>query len=293
MPQTIKFPLDAPFPTMNTEPGQKLYLLVDGGQIEQLAQSLYQVPDLKTPEPIYMRPPFDGLKAVSPYLVEATEPVRQWFMAQNKPTAGFFFTSAWPQLSLSDYLRHLIQIISPYGSEIYLKMAHSEVAWVLLSSASQLFWHPLEQAWLPTRMGWQHLTRPEFQSALPDFPLKLDDKQWTGLGEISERNARERLYHHMETYFPRSLQEQPEPTIWLNSLIEQGKTLGFESEQEQLLYLNIIGYLGESAINDEQQYPDIRQLIHQPSQQTPEQRLERAAGLAQQYSHSLQEQTQS
>jgi hypothetical protein len=282
----MMYQFDQTVPSFEVGSDHHLYLFVDGGQIDHLAPLLYQIRDLKKLEPIYLHPPFNELKVVSPYLVEVTESVSQWFIAQNNPTAGFFFTSAWSLESICEHYRQLIVVLSPYGSQLYLKMAHSEAAWVLLESESQLFWHPLEKAWLPTRLGWQELNRPDFKTALPAPPLKLDDQQWAAMGDISWRNILESVDGFIRQYFSQLPAQQDNFDIWLNESADTAYQQGFHSEADQLHYFNIIGLLGESAVTDEQCYPDIYQLIHQASTETPSQRIARASELAAQYSHS-------
>ncbi|WP_261887453.1 DUF4123 domain-containing protein [Vibrio aerogenes] len=280
---------DTPAPDIYAKSGQ-LYLLVDGGQIPDLARSLYQLPDIQTPEPIYLYPPYDELKAVSPWLIKATAEVRLWFLAQHQPTAGFFFSSDKTQDEIGDQLRTLIEVVSPYGSEVFLKMAHPEAALILLDSHCAQLWDLIQTAWLPTRDGWQIRHRPDLAGALKQLPYKLDDTQWAAFDEISWRNALEDIYLHMEKHFPHSLHEQSDPLTWTEKLTEQAYQLGFTTQDDVIHYLSIAGWLGEAALTSEK-YPQIHQLIHQPSQQTPSQRIEQAAQLAEQYhsSPALQE----
>jgi hypothetical protein len=276
---------DPPVPDIYAKSGQ-LYLLADGGQIPDLARSLYQLPDIQTPEPIYLYPPYDELKVVSPWLVKATAEVRLWFLAQQQPTAGFFFSSDSSQDEIGDQLRALIEVVSPYGSDVFLKMAHPEAALILLDSDCAQLWNIMQTAWLPTRDGWQIRHRPDLSGALTQLPYKLDDAQWAEFGQISWRNTLEDIYLHMEQHFPQHLQAQPDPQAWTEHLTEQAYQQGFTTRDDAIHYLSIAGWLGEAALSSDK-YPDIHQLIHQPSQQTPSQRIEQAARLAEQY-HSSQ-----
>lgn len=279
---------DTPIPDMQATSGQ-LYLLVDGGQLPDLARSLYQLPNIQTPEPVYLYPPYDALKDVSPYLVQAIPAVKQWFLNQHQPTAGFFFSSEWSQHDIGDQLRELIQVMSPYGSPVFLKMAHPEAAEILLTSHCIQLWQMMQTVWLPTREGWKIQHRPELSGKQPRSPYLLDDTQWAAIGQISWRNVQEALYQFMETRFPALLHRQEVPGLWLSDLTTQGYQLGFTTEQDLTHYLTIVGLLGEEAVSGAS-YPEITQLIHQPSPQTPSQRIEQAAQLAEQYHSSHQSQ---
>lgn len=53
---------------------------------------------------------------------------------------------------------------------------------------------------------------------------------------------------------------------------------GFNTELDITLYANIHGFLGEQALEE---HPDLDAILKTPSEQTPAQRLERVADLAQ------------
>ncbi|CAM3648608.1 hypothetical protein VA7868_04628 [Vibrio aerogenes CECT 7868] len=265
---------------------QTLYLLVDGGQIKNIAQSLYQIPEVPPLEPVYIHAPHDELKDVSPYLVTATDDVKRWFWAQDNPTAGFFFSSSFSLTDIGDWFHQLIQVLSPYGSDVYLKMAHSEVAWVLLESQAWCFWHPMQKAWLPTRLGWKVLERPEMEEITHPFPYKLNDLQWEQFGQIMWRNLLESLDIFITEEFPHLKMQHDDFDLWLGQAANVAYQLGFTTECDQLHYFNVIGLLGERAVTAESPWPDIGTLIHQISEKTPAQRIETASQLAQHYSQT-------
>ena len=102
-------------PEMEMQAQERLYLLVDGAQISHLAQALYALSGELVLEPLYLFPPFEQLKEVSPYLVLATDTVKAWFLEQNQGLAGFFFASLDSIEDIAEQLRRLIQVESPYG----------------------------------------------------------------------------------------------------------------------------------------------------------------------------------
>jgi len=267
-------------PVMSINEQESLYLLVDGSQIEELAKKLYAISGDLNLEAIYLFEPYLELQSVSPYLIQVTDSVKQWFLNLNQPTLGFFFSSPLVLRRVAENLRTLIKAETPYGSSVFVKFANSECAHVLLSTHSPHLWQAMNKVWLPTRYGWQHLTKPESLPQVSREQHKFNDEQWKLMGKITWRNSLDKIETHMLQWFPERYQQyflQPQ------SLEEQAQgayQLGFGSERDLLLFFNVIGFLGLEAIASDQAYPEIYQLIHQSSQQTPSQRIEQAAELA-------------
>ncbi|MBF4258807.1 DUF4123 domain-containing protein [Vibrio anguillarum] len=263
--------------------------MVDGAQISHLAQALYRLSGELVLEPLYLFPPFEQLKEVSPYLVLATDAVKTWFLEQNQGLAGFFFASLESIEEIAEQLRRLIQVESPYGSTVFLKMANSECAYVLLSTQCQPLWKVINRAWLPTRQGWQYVQRPEL-TATQDTPVrfKLTDEQWQRLGNITWLNTLETVERHVQQWFPDLAQQwQSDPELF-HRHAQWAYLQGFSSERDLMLFFNVLGFLGVDAL-EKGKYPEIDPLLHQASSRTPSQRIEAAAELAYHYSQSSQE----
>lgn len=271
-------------PEIEASDGEDLYLFIDGSQFDNLPKLLYSVSGSIDLEPIYLDHPYDALLEVSPYIVRLTKEFRHWFFEQNKVIAGFFFSSNKPIDELGDHFRNLIKVVSAYGSDVYFKMANSECAWVFLETDSPYYWNVMNQVWVPTRFGWKELNRTEnFVKQQLVFPFKISEAHWSMLGEISWRNSLEEVREHLEKYFPQLINTQSEFDKWLDSEAKVAYRKGFVSVRDLAFYFNIIGYLGINAVNSEQ-FPEISQLLNQPSLETPSQRIERAAELAYDYS---------
>jgi len=271
-------------PDIDTEQDKSLYLLVDGAQFDHLPKLLYQVSGLIELEPVYLYGHYESLKEVSPYVVKATQEYQDWFLAQNKPTAGFFFSSNAALDVICDHLRQLIKVIAPYGSKVFFKMAHSEAAWILLDNQLPHLWAVMDQVWLPTRLGWKVLVRPTEPMNNIGWPLMLTDSLWLQLQEIVWRNTVLTVQAHIEQYFPH-LMEQEQADVWLDTMAKYAYRQGFSTEQDLFFFFNIIGFLGEEAVRTER-YPDIYTRLTQPSKFTPSQRIEQAAELAYQISQT-------
>ncbi|WP_391087091.1 DUF4123 domain-containing protein [Vibrio sp. NH-UV-68] len=263
--------------------GERLYLIVDGAQIEGLARTLYALNGPINVEPIYMMPPHDQLLEVSPYIVHATKAIQDWFLAQNKPMSGYFVASAKSLEIICENYRNFIIAESPYGSQLYIKMANSECAWVFYSTHTPQFWNDISQVWIPTRKGWQSAICPDLNRNRDK--LKISDEQWSLLGKVSWDTTVIKLKDHVLKWFPLLLDGNVESLSWVETYALSAYKQGFTSERDLMMYMNIIGFLGEDKFLDERLYPDIHDLILNASQQTPSQRVEKAANLAQAYSN--------
>lgn len=280
-------------PEMTPMPGESLYLLVDGGQIKALAKQLYSIDGPLALEHIYMFEPYDQLMAVSPYLIQATPEVQDWFAQQSQRTEGFFLSSPLKLEALADHFRQFIKVHPPYGGLVFFKMAHSEASWVLLNTSTELYWQSISYVWCPTREGLQQMHNPFPQGnsrsnhKMSDW-LTLSDQQWQQLGDITWRNTLEHIQAHLAQWFPETMNRQGSPLQWLNRQARLAYQRGMTTERDLLLYFNIIGYLGEHAVTDTDAYPDIYQLLTQPSEYTPTQRVDQAEILAEHYAKQEQ-----
>ncbi|WP_421208655.1 MULTISPECIES: DUF4123 domain-containing protein [unclassified Aeromonas] len=268
-------------PALTLAEGERLYLLLDGGQIPELERQLFEVSDCPAYQPLYLYAPWDSLREVSPCLVEASEPLLGWFKSLSANT-GWLLASALPLLPLADQLRQLIEVESPYGSRILLKLAAPETMACLMVDADPWLWRKIAQVWLPTRTGWRHWQVKETLAEPMGDTCRLTDVQWARLGEVSWQNQLDAVYRHMQAWFPARLAQQTDPKCWIARWAQQAYQLGFQTERDLLLFFNVLGFLGESWWQGDA-YPIVSRLLTTPSAQTPSQRVEQAANWAEQH----------
>lgn len=261
--------------------GERLYLLLDGGQLPELERQLFEVSDSPAYQPIYLYAPWDSLREVSPCLVAANEPLLGWFKSLSANT-GWLLASALPLLPLADQLRQLIEVESPYGSRILLKLAAPETMACLMVDADPWLWRGITQVWLPTRTGWHHWQVKETLADPIGDKCRLTDTQWARLGEVSWQNQQDAAYRHMQAWFPERLAQQSDPQAWTAHWAKQAYQLGFQTERDLLLFFNVLGFVGEEWWQGDD-YPTLTKLLTAPSVQTPSQRVELAASWAEQH----------
>lgn len=270
-------------PDIELSSGEQLYLLLDGARINALEQVLFEQDEGPAYQPIYLYAPWDSLREVSPCLVCANPNLLDWFMKHSEPSWGYLLSSRLSLLPLAERFRSLIEVESPYGSRILLKLAMPETMWRLFIDDDPWLWQGVAQVWIPIRLeegpAWQHKAATSGLGAPMGERLRLSDMQWRRLGEVSWLHTLDGIRKHMQTWFPARLQEQPAPTAWVAHWADYAYGKGFESERDLLLFFNVMGYLGSSWC-EQDVHPQIKALITDSSVQTPSQRIEQAAELA-------------
>ncbi len=269
--------------------GERLYLLLDGGQIPELERQLFEVTDSPVYQPLYLYAPWDSLREVSPCLVEASEPLLSWFQ-QLPANTGWLLASHLTLLPLADQLRQLIEVESPYGSRILLKLAQPDGMFRLLLDDEPWFWIAISQVWVPARCKllpnaqseWWHKRVAPTLGLCQGELLRLSDSQWMRLGEVAWLNTLDSVWSHMVKWFPERLATQSQPNEWVAQWAEWGYGQGFITESDQLFLFTVLGLLGEECI-DPHRYQEVASLLTQSSQHTPSQRVERAAEWAEQH----------
>ena len=271
-------------------------LLLDGVSVEKLPQHLYQWTENPEFEPLYLGTRWAELGDISPCLVQ--------IKAQNNPILTRFLNASreeWGHLVFSDqswdqlvaHFRWLTSVMHPLGEEVLLRIADPAVTHALLAHAETIkdptLFGPCKQIVTADAAldCWYINNRPGSAPA-PDHSkrYRLSEAQLSQLDEVNFRNVVMRLDAHMQEYFP-SYQAQSTPRQRWEHLHAQASTSydrGFNTELDITLYANIHGFLGERALEE---HPDLDAILKTPSEQTPAQRLEQVADIAQERAATL------
>lgn len=269
-----------PLPNMSLDRGLSLYLILDGSQIGELEKKLYSLLGNPEYEPIYLYPPLNQIREVTPCVVKASNTLIDWFFKDCSINEGYFIASKANCEKIAENMRKLIKVKSPFGSDVFFKIAHAEASWIFFDDEHPLFWQDIDAVWIPTRTGWKHKSSPH--QPIPDGMnhVEMNDEQWKRLGNISWSNTIDHIKKYLTKWFPEKLAHTSEE--WLIEQATLAYKKGFSSERDLLLYFSILGFLGEDALH-ENRYPDIQVLVDKPSLSTPSQRIEKAADLAESY----------
>ncbi|PKH81548.1 hypothetical protein CXF97_13785 [Pseudomonas sp. Choline-02u-1] len=271
-------------------------LLLDGVSVEKLPQHLYQWTETPEFEPLYLGTRWAELGDISPCLVQ--------IKAQNNPILTRFLNASreeWGHLVFSDqswdqlvaHFRWLTSVMHPLGEEVLLRIADPAVTHALLAHAETIkdptLFGPCKQiVTADAALDCWYINNRPGNAPDPDHSkrYRLSEAQLSQLDEVNFRNVVMRLDAHMQEYFP-SYQAQSTPRQRWEHLHAQASTSydrGFNTELDITLYANIHGFLGERALEE---HPDLDAILKTPSEQTPAQRLEQVADIAQERAATL------
>lgn len=271
-------------------------LLLDGVSVEKLPQHLYQWTENPEFEPLYLGTRWAELGDISPCLVQ--------IKAQNNPVLTRFLNASrqeWGHLVFSDqswdqlvaHFRWLTSVMHPLGEEVLLRIADPAVTHALLAHAETIkdptLFGPCKQiVTADAALDCWYINNRPGNAPEPDHSkrYRLSEAQLSQLDEVNFRSVVMRLDAHMQEYFP-SYQAQSTPQQrWehLHGLASTSYDRGFNTELDITLYANIHGFLGERALEE---HPDLDAILKTPSEQTPAQRLEKVADIAQERAATL------
>lgn len=267
------------------------YLLLDGVSVEGLSRKLYEWSENPIFEPLYLGTEWHELLDLSPCLVVLSgqhDPIMQVFIDNAAREWGYLIFSAESQLNIIEHLRWLICVQPRNGDPVMLRLADPAVMNALLTHAetrpSTHLFGPIEQLCTADALGltWcQH--RRLGQNMQPDYrhQYRLSAAEEDALAEVSFRQTVQGLSQHMQHYFSHYVASasHEEQMLRIRALADDAYKRGFSSAREITLYANLIGYLGDNVFSE---HPDLAQLLSSASDETPTQRLEYAAQLAQQ-----------
>lgn len=263
------------------------YLLLDGVSASSLAQRL-----LRWDNPayrLYQGSRWQALSDISPYLVSlkgAHDPLLGYYQENAALEWGYLLFTAVDALMLCQYWRRLLAVEHPSGIEVMPRIADPAVMHQLLGLAQQAqtarWFGPVEHVCLPDSLQatWHQHSRPA--PAPPDTPApyRLTEQELTALGDVEFRRSVLGLSDHWHTYFPDFMASYPaqERLRYAHQVAQEAYQRGFTSEQEIILYANVLGYLGGQPLAA---HPDIAALLTASTAQSPLKRVQRAAELAQ------------
>lgn len=264
-------------------------LLLDGVSVPRLAQRLYQWADSPVFEALYLHTRFAELRELSPCLVHIPHqhhPILVQFLLASRQEWGVLVFSEQPWQHMVSHFRWLVSVVHPLGEEVLLRIADPAVVHILLEHAGRIqsptLFGPCNQfVSADTVRGCWHLDRRPGNTPKADHGrrYRLSDEQICLLDDVNFRNVLLRLNRHMHDYFPDYQTQATPQQRWqhLQQLASAACARGFNSELDITLYANIHGLLGVHAL---EKHTDLNTLLDTPSGQTPTQRIQHIAQLA-------------
>ncbi|TLX54145.1 DUF4123 domain-containing protein [Stutzerimonas nosocomialis] len=268
------------------------YLLLDGVSIERLPQKLYQWSEHPNFEPLYLGTELSGLTDISPCLVTIdgpSDPFMQAFLAKADQEWGYLIFASTTLDEVAQHLRWLLKVETEAQQTFILRLADPAVAHALFAIGNPMLFGPIEYACMPDNVeaNWHVHYNPNRK---PDRdqsrPYRLSDSEMSALEDVSFRQTILTLDEHLRTFFPnyQAALHGLERYQHLKELANTAYRLNLCSQREILLFANIFGFLGKTALK---QHSDITQLL-EASSPLPVERVEQAAYLAEQRATEIQ-----
>lgn len=273
----------------NDLPWQKnAYLFLDGVSVSELIKRLYDW--YETPEfyLLYQGTPLAELEDISPCLIRLRgqhDPGLSVFLEHANDEWGYLLFSDAPPAKLLEHLQGLLISRHPQDQPVYLRVADPVVMAALLTldqdDQSSVLYGPVNVFVTADRLNscWAVHGCPGKPLAPLKPPYQLSNAQLETLSGVSFRNAIIGLGEYLQHHFPSYLEHIAMEQRWarVKALAEQAYALGFAGEIETTDFASIFALLGDDAL---EQHRDIAKLVHESSPQTPAQRIEYAAQIA-------------
>ncbi|OEE75042.1 DUF4123 domain-containing protein [Vibrio genomosp. F6] len=267
------------------------YAIIDGSQVENLAQNIYSNIDIIDAFPIYVMTELESIKSVSPWVIKLTKADQHngWLRKVIKHNQGFIFYS---QSTLEEVVQHwqtLIKVKLIQGQTYLFRVADPQIFNTIFSSSTDAqksrLMGVISEVYFLINHEWQSITWESSDSEteiqpLGDAWLTLTDPQVTGLESLVYVKQVDALSQHIQTYFPSAAQS--DSYAQAQSYISTSTDLGFETVSDCYYFTNLVCRLGEECYQNDN-YPDIKNLIYHTSLDTPSQRIQKAAELAKHY----------
>ncbi|WP_355662486.1 DUF4123 domain-containing protein [Halomonas salifodinae] len=237
---------------------QRVYLLLDGVRVEQLARRLYEWSEGRLEaDLLYAGTPWSDVNEVSPWLVQlagAEDPVLRHFLEEGlDPEWGYLIVSEADLPELGDHLRGLIQVVHPSGVPMLLRLADPAVITALLeadSSPARVPWGPIHALLAPDAVAetWQ-CGSPAQTDAAPlslDRAYRLSEPQLERLQACDRRRDTRQLMafvdRHCRDWLPDT--GTPQRHARLTAIIQEARGMGFGAPREWALFCTLMARLG-------------------------------------------------
>lgn len=275
-----------PLPTPDLNRDEHWYALIDSALVPDIARRIYELDETPEADTTYRGTELDKLKDVSPWLVRVkpNSPLLDWLLTSVLPARqGILYTSAFGLEENRSHWGWLRHIRHPLGGLNVARLHDSRILGALLNIAndpeiSELL-GTVSMLWLPDddKSEWR-----QYQDLQPAFQGKTDfyhlsESQLDAMAQVSGQEKVEKLARHIQNFFPDYAGQNAEGLA--RQHINEAQKLGFHTPQECFYYSNVICLLNQRQVR----HPhiiEIQKLLTEPSQQSPAQRVKRAAELA-------------
>ena len=250
------------------------YLLLDGAQIDNLMQTLYQLEPTPEFHWLYEGTRFAELTDAGPVLV-ATQPdslLSQHFEKHWSTTAGVTLNSHAPVDKLIQHLTSLVHVGVHGGVNVLFRYYDPRILYLWLMDMSDRQRNsvlgPVAQFRLWSSDDWHDFSRsaPSVAQQYADTPwLQLSDAQLAKLNQAKQQVFEQSLLEHMDTWFPDCLANAgaSERQDWVRACCVRANEYGFSAAADIVRWAGLLGICG-ADFPDASEHASYRALLRQP-----------------------------
>lgn len=252
----------------------KHYLLLDGAQINDLIQIIYQLEPAPEFSRLYDGTRYAELADAGPILIATNRGslLNQYFEKQWYMTAGVALASRAPIDELVQHLSSLVHVSVSGGVTVLFRYYDPRILHLWLTDMSDeqrdSALGPVEQVRLWGGAGWQdfHSSASTDAQCYADTPwLQLNSDQLAGLNQAKQHAFAQKLLEHVDTWFPECLANlgTDERDDWVRICCARANEYGFSAAADIVRWAGLMALCGRD-FPERGEHANYRALLQQP-----------------------------
>lgn len=250
------------------------YLLLDGAQIDDLIQIIYQLEPAPEPHRLYEGTRYAELADAGPVLIATNHGslLNQYFEKQWHMTAGVALASRAPIDELVQHLSSLVHVSVSGGVTVLFRYYDPRILTLWLTDMSDeqrdTTLGPVELVRLWGGAGWQdfHRSASADSRCYGDTPwLQLNSDQLDRLNQAKYHVFTRRLLRHVDTWFPQCLANlrADEREEWVRTCCARANEYGFSAAADIVRWAGLMALCGQD-FPEGGKHANYRALLQQP-----------------------------
>lgn len=259
------------------------YLLLDGAQIDDLMQTLYQLEPAPEFHRLYDGTRYAELAEVGPILIatDHSSLLSQHFKEHWSTTAGATLNSRAGTDELIQHLTSLVHASVSGGVSVLFRYYDPRILHLWLANMDDgqrnTALGPVEQFQLWAQGGRHGFSRsaPSVAQRYADTPwLQLSDEQLASLNQAKQQLFEQALLVHMDTWFPDCLANAAtrERQAWVRTCCARANEYGFSAAADIVRWAGLLAICGPD-FPEAKEHANYRALLRQPGM-LPAQKLD-------------------
>ena len=250
------------------------YLLLDGAQIDDLMQILYQLEPVPEFHRLYDGTRYAELAEVGPVLIttDHSSLLSQHFKEHWSTTAGATLNSRARTDELIQHLSSLVHASVSGGVSVLFRYYDPRILHLWLTDMNDgqrnTALGPVEQFQLWAHGAWHEFSRsaPSIAQHYAESPwLQLSDEQLARLNQAKQQAFEQTLLEHMDRWFPECLANAGarEREVWAKACCVRANEYGFSAVADIVRWAGLLAICGPD-FPEAIEHANYRALLRQP-----------------------------